>query len=354
MRAKLRLPYAYRHVPEASLATLLPVSASPQPGDMAVARLEKIGKNTRFELANGRVCGLREGDLLAVVFGNRYATHQFEGYALSDGPVCDLLSMGGVCGLVKSRCDGVVEPSKLRLLGALGNTHGHPLNLREFAIPSVSHPHWPHVVVVCGSSMDAGKTHTAASLVIGLQRLAVKVAAIKLTGTATGRDLWKVLDTGVCAGLDFVDGGYPSTYLCTLDELVVLHRKLVAHAAARGAEWVVIEIADGLLQRETAALLQSPAFTSTVDAWVFAASDPLGALGGIWTLHRWGISPLATSGILSMSPLASQEAQLATGVQCMTAAQLESGMLNQSLLKATTERAGYRLAGSGPGMPPAA
>src|SRR5256886_12837202 len=34
-----------------------------------------------------------KGDLLAVVFGNRYATRQFEGYARADGEDCDLLSM---------------------------------------------------------------------------------------------------------------------------------------------------------------------------------------------------------------------------------------------------------------------
>jgi len=99
MKANMRVSYALRWVPRASMATLLPCPVSPQAGDIALAKLEKIGKNATLELANGRRCTLHEGDLLAVVFGNRYATLQFEGYARANGDSCDLLSMGGLCGL---------------------------------------------------------------------------------------------------------------------------------------------------------------------------------------------------------------------------------------------------------------
>ena len=77
VRGTLRLPYALRRVPETRLASLLPWAAPPQEGDLALARLEQIGKNTGLELPDGRRCTLHEGDLLAVVFGNRYATEQF-------------------------------------------------------------------------------------------------------------------------------------------------------------------------------------------------------------------------------------------------------------------------------------
>src|SRR5437763_1251862 len=80
-----------------------------------------------------------------------------------------------------------------------------------------------------------------------------------------------------CAVLDFVDGGLPSTYLCDLDELLNLYDLFRAHAASQGATCMVVEIADGLLQNETAALLQSSRFSQTVDTWIFAAGDPLAA-----------------------------------------------------------------------------
>ena len=338
MKAILRVPYVLRHVPVSAITSLLPYSHAPAPGDIALARLEKIGKNTRLELASGRACELHVGDLMAVVFGNRYATHQFEGYAESDKDACDLLSMGGVCGIVKSRNERVPEPSKLRLVGLLGDAKGRPLRLCDFVPPESTAAAWPFVAVVCGSAMDSGKTHTAVHMILGLQRGRRRVASVKLTGTAAGRDLWKATDTGACAALDFVDGGYPSTYLCSLGELLALHRRLISHAASKGADWVVVEIADGLLQPETSHLLKSPTFRETVDAWVFTTCDALGAVGGLSLLKQWGITPAAISGLISTSPLAMREAHAATGVQCVTAEQLASGSLNDLLLELAGNR----------------
>jgi hypothetical protein len=95
---------------------------------------------------------------------------------------------------------------------------------------------------------------------------------------------------------------------------------------------VVVEIADGLLQNETAALLQDRRFTRTVDAWVFAAGDPLGAAGGVRVLRKWGIEPVAISGVVSMSALGIREAQIATDLPCLTARSLQCGDLNSQLL----------------------
>src|SRR5262249_48548048 len=138
-------------VPRARLSQLLPLPKSPRSGDIVLARVESIGKNTRLELASGRACGLHEGDVIAAVFGNRYATAQFEGYAQCDEANCDLLSMGGVCGLVTSKHDKVLERSKLRLLGAIGDSLGRPLRLRSFALEPLPQRGHPRIAVVCGT-----------------------------------------------------------------------------------------------------------------------------------------------------------------------------------------------------------
>ena len=337
MKASMRVSYALRWVPIQSLATLLPCPPSPKAGDIVLARLERIGKNGTLELANGRRCTLHEGDLLAAVFGNRYATLQFEGYARSNGDSCDLLSMGGLCGSVESRHADAAGPTKLRLLGAIGNPNGSALNLRDFDLAPQPQSNHPKVVVVCGTSMDAGKTHTAMSLIRGLRKEGLPVAGIKLTGTATGKDTWNMLDAGACVALDFVDGGFPSTYLSTLEELVHLYDLLISRAAAAGASWAIVEIADGLLQRETAALLQDPGFAASVSAWIFAAGDPLAAAGGVGILRNWAIEPLAISGLVSMSPLGMKETQAATHLPCLTAGELQAGTLNALLQKATSK-----------------
>jgi hypothetical protein len=330
MKRATSVPYALRRVPLINLDQLVPCPAEPFPGDIVLTELLKIGKNTRLELANGRAAALHEGDLIAAVFGHRYATEQFEGYARCDGETCHLLSMGGVCGMVASRHANVPEPSKLRLLGAIADSRGRALRLSDYSVAPVAPSGAMNTTVVCGSSMDAGKTHTAMSLVVGLKRAGLRVASIKLTGTATGRDTWSLLDAGATPALDFGDGGLPSTYMCPIDKLLALYERLLPHASLGGATRLVIEIADGLLQRETESLLRSEEFMSTVSRVVFATSDPLGALGGVTLLRQWGIEPAAISGLISMSPLAMAEATAATGLPCFTAQELQDGALNDS------------------------
>jgi hypothetical protein len=58
-----------------------------------------------------------------------------------------------------------------------------------------------------------------------------RVAGIKLTAAAAGRDTWNLLDAGAVRALDFVDGGLPSTCLCGLEALRSLWDLLLSHAA---------------------------------------------------------------------------------------------------------------------------
>ena len=135
-------------------------------------------------------------------------------------------------------------------------------------------------------------------------------------------------------------------------ELLSLYGLLISRASAVGASWVVVEIADGLLQCETAALLQHPGFATSVDAWVFAAGDPLAAAGGVGVLRSWGIEPLAISGVVSMSPLGMRETQTATQLTCLSASELQCGALNARLQEIVPKGAPllFRTAGRGEGL----
>ncbi len=139
-------------------------------------------------------------------------------------------------------------------------------------------------------------------------------------------------DAGASLVFDFVDGGHASTYLCSIKDLTTLFETLLTHAAAQGIQHVLVEIADGLLQRETAALLGHRQFIGAVDAWLLAASDPLGVAGALGVMRRAGIEPVAVSGLLTCSPLAMREAEAATGLRCITAEALMTGALNETLL----------------------
>ena len=341
-KSRMKVGYVARRVPRSALYTQLAVPVDPSPGDVVLARVEKIGKNTSLENVDGRRCTLHEGDLVVVAFGNRYATLQFEGYARSQGDRCDLLSMGGLCGLVESKHDSVADPSKLRILGAIGDETGNPVRLADHALAPALSPRQvaPKVIGVCGTSMDAGKTYTVRSSVLGLRQQGLRVAAIKLTGTASGRDKFSMLDAGATPALDFIDAGYPSTYLCSLKELMDIYGILLSQATAQRADCVVIEIADGLVQRETTALMTNPRFTGSVNAWLLAANDAPGAAGAISILKSWGIIPLAITGNASRSALVRQEVETATGIACVPATDIETGELNPQLLKATRRLTG--------------
>ena len=93
---------------------------------------------------------------------------------------------------------------------------------------------------------------------------------------------------------------------------------LVATAAARGAEIVVVEIADGVFQQETREILKSSRIRDRMDGILFAAPDALSALGGVVVLEKTGLAPFAISGMVSCSPLATAEAAEVTGCPILT------------------------------------
>jgi hypothetical protein len=168
----------------------------------------------------------------------------------------------------------------------------------------------------------------------------MRVAAIKLTGTASGRDKFSMLDAGASPAFDFIDAGHPSTYLCSIEQLMDIYGILVSQATAQRADCIVIEIADGLVQRETTALMTNSRFTGSVNAWLLAANDAPGAAGAVAILKGWGITPLAITGNASRSSLVRQEVEAATSIACVSATEIESGGLNPQFLKATRRLTG--------------
>ena len=113
--------------------------------------------------------------------------------------------------------------------------------------------------------------------------------------------------------LDFTDMGYASTAGLPLRDVERAAVSLIAHCAAGAPDVIVVELADGVLQRETAALLSSEAFRGAVDAMLFAAADAMGALSGRdWLLSK-GLKLIGVSGLVTASPLSSREAAAAIG-----------------------------------------
>lgn len=298
-------------------------SASPKAGDMVLASVLSVGQHTRLESLQGRRMHLYEGDEIVVAYGERYAPDQFEATIPQDLSPCDLVASGGVAAQMISRHPSIRRPTRIDPIGLLSNDVGTPINLSQFALPDRGLPtSRPRIVAVVGSSMNAGKTTTASSLIHGLTRAGLKVEAAKLTGTGSGPDVWSMLDAGARTVLDFTDMGHASTAGLGFDVVERTALSLIAHCCAKAPDIVVLELADGLLQRETSALLEVEAFRYAVDGFIFASGDALGALAGKEWLERRGHRLLGISGQLSASPLARREAERALGLRVFTKAAL--------------------------------
>ncbi|MES1182010.1 MAG: hypothetical protein ABUL44_04355, partial [Flavobacterium sp.] len=186
-------------------------------------------------------------------------------------------------------------------------------------------PNNAKLILSVGSSMDSGKTTSAAYLARGLKTTGKKVAFIKLTGTSFTKDKDFVLDCGADVVVDFTDGGYPSTYMCSKEEILDLYQTLLYMLEPENPDYIVMEIADGLLERETDFLLRDTAFMSTVHSMIFSCGDSLGVFYGLQLLEQFGVTPAVICGRFTMSPLLINEVKAKTEIATLDIDQLSSG-----------------------------
>ncbi|RMG24334.1 MAG: hypothetical protein D6730_12885 [Bacteroidetes bacterium] len=323
-----------KDVHQYELNTGMTKSYLPMVGDVALFRVKTIGKHTRIHNAERINQHLFPGDYVLCAFGNRYATNQIEGY-VPDGIFEEyhILGQGGVVGVVKSMYKPLEAkgPTTLELVGYAVNPFGRVINtihpvqrLKETA--AECNPH-TRVILSVGTSMDSGKTTTAGFLCRGIRHAGKRVAYMKLTGTVYSKDPQYAVDCGAMASIDFSHFGYPSTYMCSEEELLLLFRALKGKLAAGRYDYIVVEIADGLLQRETSMLLQNPLFMSQVHHVIFSAGDSLGVLSGLELLHKWGIQPFAVSGLFTARPLLVEEVAAQLSINVLTLEDMEQASL---------------------------
>lgn len=326
----VKMSFVTHRVPRSAMVRFGEAEGAPEAGDLVAGQVEVMGRHTAIESRASRRVGLFVGDVIIGAYGNRYATDQFEGYVGPASPSLHLLSVGGVCGQVASKNDLMPEPpTQLRRVGHVLDEHGRKINLKQFSLPPQPLAgERPMTIVVVGASMNSGKTTTVANAVRGLTHSGYRVAAAKITGTACSKDTWLMKDAGALAIHDFSDCGHPSTYLLSLAELKEIHRTLLSQLGALKPEVVLFEIADGLFQRETRALLTDPDFKCSVDHVLFAGVDSLSVESGVRLLESWGYHVAASSGLVSCSILGIRECEAATpAVPCYSAAALATGAL---------------------------
>ncbi|WP_271769507.1 P-loop NTPase family protein [Aquimarina algiphila] len=289
----------------------------PIAGDVAIFEVISIGSLNAIQDFEGRNCYIFEGDKIMLAFGNRYASNQFEGY-VPEGyhQEYDLLGKGGVAGIVTSMFYKLElkGPTKLKLVGYVTQQHGKVINTIyhhrkpvEFNAKKIRNF---KTILSIGSSMDSGKTTTAAYLCRGLKSSGYQVAYIKLTGTVFNKDRMLAYDCGADIVSDFSEFGFPSTYLCSTTTIMDLYEGLLSDVAQADPDYVVIEIADGLYQQETKALLNHSLFTETIDHVILSCCDSLAIHSGIQMLSPiFNDRLFALAGLFTGSPLLVAEVQ---------------------------------------------
>jgi hypothetical protein len=318
-------------VPKGEMQSVRKLTDKPAVGDVVVGKILTIGKHTAVENRESRRTSVFIGDVLVGVFGNRYATDQYEAYVPEASPeIYDVVSIGGVCGHVASKNELLQEePTKVQMIGYVCDAAGRKLNIRDHRIQPrpITTGKKPKSIVVVGASMNSGKTTTVANAVRGLSNAGYRVCAAKITGTACSKDTWLMHDAGALDIRDFSDCGHPSTYMVSLDELLDVHRTLHSHLLEHEPDFVLFEIADGIFERETAMLLREPSFKASVDWVLFTGADALAAESGTRILKSLGYRVAAIGGLVTCSKLGMQEVIAATSLPCLNSEMLCTGGL---------------------------
>jgi hypothetical protein len=321
---KAKASYNVRNIPLETATFLLNGDLQPSAGDLVLAEITSIGQHQRIELTGGRRAGLHIGDEIVVCYGPRYAPDQFEAYVPNSLEACHLVAAGGIAAKSISRHRRIKSATQILPLGLLADEYGKRINIKDWAItkPIHSNEPRPYTVAVIGSSMNAGKTTTAAGVIHTLKNKDLKIAAAKVTGTGAGGDRWKMVDAGADLVLDFTDTGLASTFRISQQLLESTFGCLMNNLSVTRPDVIVVEVADGLYQNETADLLASDVFKSSVDTLVFASGDALAAKAGADMLRQQGFSVCAVSGAINASPLAKREAATALDMPLLTPAEV--------------------------------
>ena len=190
------------------------------------------------------------------------------------------------------------------------------------------------MILVVGTSMNAGKSMAAAAACWALSTMGYDVRASKITGTASLKDILHMNDSGASVYNDFTHFGHPSTYLLSPEKLLRIFRHTDLKYGNSPRNYWVVELADGILQRETAILLASDEVRNRIHRLIFCAGDALGCVGGIQILkERFKLSPDAISGVLSSAPLALQElSELSGGIPVFNSLERDLNQISEIII----------------------
>lgn len=314
------------------------IDKTPEPGDLVYGNISYIGQHDSLENKQGRIHAINNGTRAIFVFGNRYAPDCYEGLIPEQFTKhADLLARSAIVGVVKNKSSMVADPTRVTLLGYVCDANNRVVNTRNFSRIKpkavIKTPKRAKLILCVGTSMNSGKSTTAAACCWSLSTMGHTVRGSKVTGTASLKDILLMEDNGASPVADFTYLGHPSTYMLDLPELLHIFNSLDLKYANSPRNFWVVEIADGILERETEMLLEAEDVRSRIHRLIFSAHDAFGAIGGLDILrNRFGLTPDAISGVCSSSPLGIRELQTYTDLPIVNSIQRDLNQLSSILL----------------------
>ncbi|MEL7206771.1 MAG: hypothetical protein AAGK32_00810 [Actinomycetota bacterium] len=269
----------------------------------------------RLERRDGRLAEILPGDRLIGALGSRAATLQVVGdwQRAPGGPgsPMDLLSMAGVVGVATSVSHFALPIAPLTYEGHV-HRRSQPLTMGDFSVTGPPGRLSTPVVLIIGTSMDAGKTIVGTRLVRLLRAQGATVAAAKLTGVGRYRDVQALGDAGADWIVDFVDAGLPSTAV-PRESFCAAVAPLLGHMDGLGADVAVVEAGASPLEpyngRTVIELLGDAVKTA-----VLCASDPYAAAG---VIQAFDTAPSVISGRAASTTAAVELTERLTGHRCI-------------------------------------
>jgi hypothetical protein len=290
-------------------------------GDYVAARVVALPSFQSLELPTGRLMELTEGDLVVGALGRRYATLELTGTweaVGSDGRMA-LLTGGGLLGACTSRSVMIPAPAQLEYHGHLVRDGGK-VSMGQFAGDGGPSPgttgsavglHVPTVMII-GTSMSAGKTSTARTVIRRLRRRGQRILAGKVTGAARYRDVLTMGDSGASPIFDFVDAGLPST-VCPAEEYQAALDLLLSRMRQAPVDAAVIEVGASPLEPYNGTVAVERLMPS-VRVTILCASDPYAVVG---LMKAYGLVPDLVTGITSNTRAGIELVEELAGVPCV-------------------------------------
>lgn len=298
-------------------------------GDYVGAELlEGPGVPYLVENPQGRMVEALAGDVVIGALGRRAATLEATGdwRAVGEDLQMHSLTPAGILGRLTSRSVSIGPLPALTYRGHVMRD-GRRCAMRDFAHPPAETAPQAPVVLIIGTSMDAGKTVAAKAIVRRLKGLGLRVAGAKLTGVGRYRDILAMSDAGADVIADFVDGGLPSTVVDEDDYTRAL-RIVMAQLAEAHPDVVVAEAGASPLEPYNGSVAVRE-LGDHVRCTILCASDPYAVVG---VMSAFGTTPDLVSGRATSTEAGIALVERLTGIAALNLLDPRSGEALERLL----------------------